>query len=84
LEWIFTFLEQKYNLSNKGANFLKIGSITYKPGTPYDAFYKELRSAINDSLLSQGDILHYRDNLALDADERFTPTLENVTVLWAL
>jgi hypothetical protein len=84
LEWIFTFLEQKYNLSNKGANFLKIGSISYKQGTPYDAFYKELRSAINDSLLSQGDILQYRDNAALEEDERFTPTLENVAVLWAL
>ena len=37
LDWIFTFLEQKYNLSNKGAKFLKIGNIAYTPGTPYDA-----------------------------------------------
>ena len=84
LEWIFTFLEQKYNLSNKGANFLKIGNITYTPGTPYDAFYKQLRAAVNDSLLRQGDVLLYRDNAALEEDERFSPTLENVVVLWAL
>lgn len=84
LEWIFGFIEQKYNLSNKGSNFLKIGNIAFTAGTPYDVFYKQLRSAINDSLLHQGDLLPYRDNLALEEDERYTPTLENVTILWAL
>ena len=84
LDWIFTFLEQKYNLSNKGTNFLKIGNIAYTPGTPHDAFYKVLRSAINDSLLKEGDLLPHWDNVALDEDERFSPTLENVFVLWAL
>ena len=84
LEWIFTFIEQKYNLSNKGANFLKIAGITYTQGTPYDAFYKQLRSAVGDSLLRQSDVLLYRDNHALEEDERFSPTLENVVVLWAL
>ena len=78
LDWIFTFLEQKYNLSNKGANFLKICNITYTPGTPHHAFYKELRSAINNSLLKEGDLLPHRDNVALDEDQRFSPTLENV------
>ena len=84
LEWIFQFLEQKYNLSNKGSNFLKIANITYTAGTPYDTFYKQLRSAINDGLLHTGDTLPYRDNEVLTEDERYTPTLENVTVLWAL
>ena len=84
LEWIFNFLEQKYNLSNKGANFLKIGNLSYTPGTPHDSFYKELRSAVSDSLLQQGDTLPYRDNEVLAEDERFSPTLENVVVLWAL
>ena len=84
LDWIFTFLEQKYNLSNKGANFLKIGNISYTTDTPYDTFYKELRSAVNNSLLRQGDILLYRDNAALEEDERFSPTLENFIVRWAL
>lgn len=69
LQWIFTFLEQKYNLSNKGANFLKIANIAYTPGTPYDTFYKQLRSAIADSLLRTGDQLPYRDNEALPEDE---------------
>ena len=58
LDWIFTFLEQKYNLSNKGANFLKICNITYTPGTPHHAFYKELRSAINNSLSKKGTSSH--------------------------
>ena len=84
LEWIFTFLEQKYNLSNKGANFVKIGCIAYTPGTPYDSFYKQLRSAVNDGLLREGDTLPYKDNEALTEDERFSPTLKNVVVLWAL
>ena len=84
LEWIFSFIEQKYNLSNRGANFLKIANIMYTPGTPYDAFYKQLRSAIGDSLLRQGDRLPYRNNAALEEDELFSPTLENVAVLWAL
>ncbi len=84
LEWIFTFLEQKYNLLNKGANFVKIGCITFTPGTPYDSFYKQLRSAVNDGLLREGDTLPYKDNEALTEDERFSPTLENVVVLWAL
>lgn len=84
LDWIFQFLEQKYNLSNKGANFLKIANITYTAGTPHDAFYKQLRSAISDSLLKEGDRLPHRDNALLDEDEPFSPTLENVVVLWAL
>ena len=84
LDWIFTFLEQKYNLSNRGANFLRIANISFTPGTPYDAFYKQLRSAVNDSLLREGDILLYRDNATLEEDERFSPTLENVVVLWTL
>ncbi len=33
LEWIFNFLEQKCNLSNKGANFLKIGNLSYQGRT---------------------------------------------------
>jgi hypothetical protein len=84
LDWIFTFLEQKYNLSNRDANFLKIANIVYTPGTPYDAFYKQLRAGINDGLLREGDVLQYRDNFTLQEDEKFSPTLENVTVLWAL
>ena len=43
-----------------------------------------MRSAINDSLLKEGDLLPHWDNVALDEDERFSPTLENVFVLWAL
>ena len=84
LDWIFTFLEQKYNLSNRGANFLRIANISFTPGTPYDAFYKQLRSAVNDSLLREGDILLYRDNATLEEDERFSPTFENIVVLWTL
>ena len=84
LEWIFIFIEQKYNLSNKEANFLKIAGITYTQGTPYDAFYKQLGAAVSDSLLRQGDVLMYRDNHPLEEDERFSPLLENVVVLWAL
>ena len=82
LDWIFNFLEQKYNLSNRGTNFLKIGNIAFTLGTPYDAFYKELRSAINDSLLKEGDCLLHWDNTVLEEDECFSPALENVVVLW--
>ena len=53
----------------------------YTLGTPYDAFYKELCSAINDSLLKEGDLLPHRDNVALDEDKCFLPTLENIVIL---
>ena len=64
--------------------FLKIAAISYTAGTPFDTFYKQLRSAINDGLLREGDRLPYCDNEVLDEDKCYSPTLENVTVLWAL
>ena len=40
LEWIWTYLEQHYNIATKGANFLKITDISYRSGMLPATFYR--------------------------------------------
>ena len=83
-EWIIRYLKQHYNLESRGEHFLDILDITYTADMPYQTFFKQFRAGFIDNLRKTGDVLAYKNNLALTQDETMTPTLEASIVLWAL
>lgn len=83
-DWIINYLLQHYNLERRGAHFLKVSEITYKEGTNHQTFYREFRSAIADNLKKPGHKVKYLNDKELIEDETFSPTFEEVIVLWCL
>ena len=84
LAWIFDYLSKHYGLETKGANFLKIASITYKKGDQHQTFYKQYRASFIDNLRKQGDLVKFKSEQALSEDEQLSPSFENAIVLWSL
>ena len=84
LDWIFTYLKKHYGIETKGANFLNISNHVFKSGTPYQTFYKQYRASFIDNLRKEGDVVKYKNEFALTADEALSPSFENAIVLWAL
>ena len=82
--WIEDYLRQHYNLENRGEHFLDIANISYEKDMPYQTFYKQFRAGFMDNLRRRGDILAYKNDTLLAADETMGPTLEAAIVLWAL
>ena len=83
-EWIMNYLLQHYNLEKKGAHFLKVSELSYKPGTNHQTFYREFRSAICDNTKRKGHKIKYLNNKELKEDENISPTFEETIVLWCL
>ena len=85
LEWIWTYLEQHYNIATKGANFLKITDISYRSGMLPATFYKEYRAGFLDNLRKAGcNEGIKKPGAKLQEDEKLTPSFEDAIVLWAL
>lgn len=85
LESIWAYLQNHYNIAPKGANFLRIASITYKSDEQYYSFYKRLRASFIDNLRKAGARDDSRwTNERLDKDERLTPSHEDTIILIAL
>ena len=82
--WITRYLEKHYNIESRGVHFLDIASLTYKKGTPHQTFFKQFRALFLDNLRKKDDLLEWKNNEKLAADEKMTPTLEATIVLWAL
>ena len=82
--WILNHLEKHYNIEKKGAHFMKISEVLFKPGTPYMSYYDEFRSAVQDNLRKQGETIIHNDNEVLGEDEKISSSFESVIVLWAL
>ena len=85
LNWIWNYLQRHYNIAPKGANFLRIASISYKSGDNHYAFYKRFRASFIDNLRKAGDKDDARwSDARLAADERLSPSQEDTICLWAL
>ena len=82
LTWIFDFLEKHYNIQSKGANLLRIAECTYKSGTNYQTYYRELYAAIGDNLRRTGD--NDLTGAKLTANEKISPTFNDYIILTAL
>ena len=85
LEWIWDYLLKHYNIAPKGANFLRIASISYSSSERPYSFYKRLRAAFIDNLRKTGAKDDSRwSNAVLAADERLSPSFEDTIILIAL
>lgn len=85
LTWIWNYLQRHYNIAPKGANFLRIASISYKSGDNHYSFYKKFRAGFIDNLRKAGDKDDARwSDARLAQDERLSPSQEDAICLWAL
>jgi len=85
LEWIWDYLLKHYNIAPKGANFLRIASISYSSEEKPYSFYKRLRAAFIDNLRKTGAKDDSRwSNARLLTDERLSPSFEDTIILIAL
>ena len=85
LDWIWDYLLKHYNIAPKGANFLRIASISYSSEEKPYSFYKRLRAAFIDNLRKAGAKDDSRwSNAVLGADERLSPSFEDTIILIAL
>ena len=80
LEWIFDHLIKHYGLETKGANFLKIASLTYRKGDIHQTFYKQYRAAFIDNLRKKDDRIKHNNDQPLPDDEQLSPSFENAIV----
>ena len=84
LDWIVKYLQQHYGLESRGSHFMDIAAFVFKKGTPHQTFYKQFRAGVMDNLRKKGEKLEYKNNEELSLDERMSPTLESMIVLWTL
>ena len=69
----------------KGIHFFNLLELSYDPEktTPI-SFYNQYRTIICNNLGKSGDIIKYKSNTALTADEKMTPMLEDIVLLNAV
>ena len=85
VRWIWTYLEDHYNIAPKGANFLRITKHHYKSGVLPATFYKEFRASFLDNLRKKDEPVGTRKPGAkLKEDEVLSPSFEDAIVLWTL
>ena len=63
---------------------MNIADNVFKQGVPYQIFYKEYRASFVDNLKKQVDIVHYKNDFVLLAEETLSISFENSILLWAL
>ena len=82
IEWIYNTLKSDYNIESKGIHFFNILDVKYDPSstTPV-AFYNQYRTMVSNNLAKSGDVIKYKNNEPLTADEKMTPMLEDIILL---
>jgi hypothetical protein len=78
LEWIYTRLREDYDIQQKGIHFFSIFDLRFQPGTSAVAFYNQYRNQVTANLKKQGDTIIWQNNTILEADERCSPTFEDM------
>ena len=84
LDWIFSHLQQHYNIQPKGANFLKITELTYNSSMMPQVFYKQFRASFLNNLRKKGEKVTHKGETVLKEDEKLSPSFEDTIVLWSL
>ena len=85
IEWIWSFLKKRYNIETRGANFLKISTITFKAGMNPQVFYNQLRHGFVENLRKVGDVRnHLIPGDVMTTDETLSPSHEDTIVLMTL
>jgi len=78
LEWIFKRLREDYDIQQKGIHFFNILDLKYQPGEPASGFYNKYRNMVSANLGKRGDIIAWQANAELEADEKLSPTFEDM------
>jgi len=81
LEWIYTKLREDYDIQQKGIHFFNLLDVKYDPTEPAAAFYNRYRNLVVANLGKQGDAVAWLNIEELEADERLTPTTEDLILL---
>lgn len=85
LDWVWAYLQSRYNIETKGVNFLKIVKHSYKAGDDPITFYTTFRASFVDNLRKKGDSRnHLMPGDVMEADETMSPSQEDTVVLWTL
>ena len=82
MESIYNMLRCDYDIQQKGIHFLNILDMKYDATklTPI-AFYNQYRNMITNNLSRKNDIIKYKSNQRLLADERMSPMIEDMVLL---
>ena len=82
LQWVYNTLRCDYDIQQKGVHFLNILDVKYDAtiATPI-SFYNEYRTVIVNNLAKRGDVIKYKNNLELEADEKMSPMVEDLILL---
>ena len=82
---IWEYLELHYNITTKGANFLKITDITYKSKVLPATFYNEYHAGFLNNMRKKCCLEGMKKPGAkLAEDEKLSPSFKDAIVLWAL
>jgi len=84
LDWIFSYLQQHYNIQPKGANFLRITEMRYNSSMVPQVFYKQFRASFLNNLRKKGEKVTHKGENVLKEDEKLSPSFEDAIVLWSL
>ena len=82
MESIYNMLRCDYDIQQKGIHFLNILDMKYDATklTPI-AFYNQYRNMITNNLSRKNDIIKYKGDHRLLADERMSPMIEDMVLL---
>jgi hypothetical protein len=78
LEWIYSKLREDYDIQQKGIHFFNLFELKYEPGEPAVGFYNKYRNLVAANLGVAGDTIVWQRNAVLNADERLSPTFEDM------
>jgi hypothetical protein len=78
LEWIYNKLREDYDIQQKGIHFFNLFDLKYQPGEPAVGFYNKYRNLVAANLGRNGDVIAWQGDAELAADERLSPTFEDM------
>ena len=82
LEWVYDKIREEYDIQTKGIHFLNIVDLEYNPETKIPAgFYNEYRTVILNNVERRGEVIHWNQDRALNADEVIGLLFENVILM---
>ena len=85
LEWIYEELRKDYDIQTKGIHFLNLIDLKYDENTMTPVgFYNHYRTVIVNNLKKKNDVIKWKSNTTLAADETISATFEDFIFLQVL
>ena len=81
IQWIYDTLRSDYDIRKKGIHFFNILEAKFNAEITPVSFYNQYRTIVTNNLGKNGDIVKYKNDLALTEDEKMTPMLEDMILL---